>query len=233
MTSRCYNKIKGLRTYTWQSFDSVHAHLLLPTKPLFIWSDRKAHLSQHMNFKFWNSPDWLKKLICVTVLQGHSSRLLLCAFLRQKRLRGLDPAKEPCFCFRHGCEGQLVWGFNSEWEWVGSNPLSKRGRRTYFIGTRIFPGDYFTHSTYYQAIPGTFDFQGLLHKITFFTCESKKYWIRKYQSNIRPMFQNVLNWHSITEYEINVKQWLCIKIQETEKDTHRCLQNVRRLPEAF
>lgn len=110
MTSRCYNKIKGLRTYTWQSFDSVHAHLLLPTKPLFIWSDRKAHLSQHMNFKFWNSPDWLKKLICVTVLQGHSSRLLLCAFLRQKRLRGLDPAKEPCFCFRHGCEGQLVCG---------------------------------------------------------------------------------------------------------------------------
>lgn len=89
MTSRCYNKIKGLRTYTWQSFDSVHAHLLLPTKPLFIWSDRKAHLSQHMNFKFWNSPDWLKKLICVTVLQGPSSRLLLCAFLRQKRLRVL------------------------------------------------------------------------------------------------------------------------------------------------
>lgn len=110
MTSRCYNKIKGLRTYTWQSFDSVHAHLLLPTKPLFIWSDRKAHLSQHMNFKFWNSPDWLKKLISVTVLQGHSSWLLLCAFLRQKRLRGLDPANEPCFYFRHGCEDQLVCG---------------------------------------------------------------------------------------------------------------------------
>lgn len=142
--------------------------------------------------------------------------------LPKSHASALDMAVKVSLC------GGLIQNGN-EWAKI----LWVRGRRTYFIGTRIFPGDCFTRSTYYQAIPGTSDFQGLLHKITFFTCESKKYWIRKYQSNIRPMFQNVLNWHSITEYEINVKQWLCIKIQETEKDTHRCLQNVRRLPEAF
>lgn len=179
--SRCYNKIKGLRAYTWQSFDSVHAHLLLPTKPLFIWSDWRAHLSQHMNFKFWNSPNWLKKLICVTVLQCQQFTAgSVCFPPAEKAQRSVSQASAAC---RHGCEDHLVCGGliqnGNEWAKI----LWVRGKEEHIL---LVPGFFqviISHIvltiklliSIYQVtdIPGNFDFQGLLHKIIFFTCESK------------------------------------------------------------
>lgn len=148
MTSICYNKLKRVKNIYMAEFWFCACPPFL-TNQAFIYVIRlKCSSAQHMGVKFWDSPQWLKKLLSAGLLQCH---WCFCVLPTAEKAQRYWPWEWAVLLLSDIAVriSLLVggWGVNSEWEWVSKNPLSKRERRWqknifYWYQDFFFPGDW-------------------------------------------------------------------------------------------